>query len=251
MEQTLYPSLTERLVLITGGASGIGADMVRTFADQGCRCVFIDIQDKLGNALADELGENVHFFPCDLTDTKALQSTVLTIVEQHGAVSVLINNAADDDRRLVSDVDESYWTWSQSINVQAQFFMAQAVLPSMKSLQHGAIINLSSISWRIGVPELAVYATAKAGILGLTNTLASAFGEHNIRVNAIEPGAVMTEKQRKLWYPNDQAVQEMLDRQKLARPISGVDIANVALFLASDESSAITGQSLRVDAGFQ
>jgi len=246
-----YPSLDARTVLITGGASGIGADLVKAFAQQGCCCVFFDIQDDIGNDLAKQLGETAFYYRCDLSQTESLRAMVDTVTEAHGPISVLINNAGNDDRQAIDQVDAAYWDWSQSINVKAQFFMAQAVLPSMKSLQQGSIINLSSIAWRIGIPELAAYATAKAGILGLTNTLAADFGQFNIRVNAIEPGAVMTEKQRTLWYPTDDDVQQMVNRQKLNRPITGDDIARVALFLAADDSAMITGQSIRVDAGFQ
>jgi len=250
-DQAQYPSLKAQTVLITGGASGIGADLVRAFAQQECRCVFFDIQDDAGQALAAQLGDDVFYQHCDLTQTEQLQAAVNSVVQQHGAVSVLINNAGDDNRRAVEKIDVKYWAWSQTINVQAQFFMAQAVLPSMKSSMHGSIINLSSIAWRLGIAELAAYATAKAGILGLTNSLATEFGQYNIRVNAIEPGAVMTEKQRRLWYPSEEDVQQMVNRQKLDRVLTGDDIAKAALFLASNDSSMITGQSIKVDAGFR
>jgi len=250
-EQTQYPSLKARTVLITGGASGIGADLVSAFAQQGSRCVFIDIQDDAGNALANRLGNDVFYQHCDLTHTEQLKAAVDNIVEQHGPISVLVNNAGDDTRRPVEKIDTEFWAWSQAINVQAQFFMAQAVLPSMKSSMQGSIINLSSIAWQLGIPELTAYATAKAGIIGLTNTLAADFGQYNIRVNAIEPGAVMTEKQRRLWYQSENDVQQMVNRQKLNRVLVGDDIAKAALFLASNDSSMITGQSIKVDAGFR
>lgn len=251
MQQAQYPSLEGRNVLITGGASGIGADLVTAFAQQGCCVSFFDIKDDAANALVEKLGGQVHYQHCDLCNTDSIKTCVESIVNEIGPLSVLINNAGNDDRRSVSEIDASYWKWSQGINVQAQFFMAQAVVSSMKTLDQGSIINLSSIAWRLGIQELVSYSTAKAGILGLTKSLAAELGEYNIRVNAIEPGAVMTDKQRTLWYPTEEAVQRMVDRQKIRRAITGVDVARAALFLAADDSAMITGQSLQVDAGFQ
>ncbi len=251
MQQTTYPCLKGLNVLITGGATGIGADLVTAFAGQHCKVIFIDVQDDEGDALCNKLGSNTHYQHCDLNDVKQIKNSVAQIVDLHGPISVLINNAANDDRCSIESIDEDYWDWSQGINAKAQFFMAQAVWPSMRSLGKGSIINFSSIAWRLGNPELTAYATAKAGLLGLTQSLAREFGQHNIRVNALEPGAVMTHKQRKLWYPEEEDVQRMVARQMLNKVISGDDIAQVALFLASDDSSAITGQSWQVDAGFR
>lgn len=254
MQHAQYPSLDGRNVLITGGASGIGADLVTAFTQQGCCVSFFDIKDDAATDLVEKLdGQDgpVHYQRCDLSNTNSIQAAVESIVEKVGPLSVLVNNAGNDDRRAVSEIDAHYWEWSQRINVQAQFFMAQAVLPSMKTLNNGSIINLSSIAWRLGIQELVSYSAAKAGILGLTNSLAAELGQYNIRVNAIEPGAVMTDKQRTLWYPTEKDVKRMIDRQKLNRAITGDDIARTALFLASDDSAMITGQSLRVDAGFQ
>lgn len=251
MKPTVYPNLEARHILVTGGATGIGADLVSAFVDQNSQVTFFDIQDDAGHALTNRLGQNANYIHCDLQDTDAIQTHVQSIAEQRGPLSVLVNNAANDDRRPIESTDADFWDWSHRINARSQFFVAQAAYQSMKTLGNGSIINLSSIAWRLGIPELAAYATAKAGILGLTQSLAREFGQHNIRVNAVEPGAVMTEKQRSLWYPTDADINRMVDRQMLNTVVTGADIARVVLFLASDDSSVITGQSIRVDAGFQ
>jgi D-xylose 1-dehydrogenase len=251
MEPTLYPSLAGKVVLITGGASGIGADLVRGFVRQNCTVVFLDIQDKLGQHLAESLGERAHYRRCDLACVNEIRAVVPALLKEFGPVSVLLNNAANDQRQTVESVDTDDWDWSQHTNLRSQFFVAQACYTAMQSLGCGSIINMSSIAWRIGVQDLTAYSTAKAGILGLTHSLALEFGKHRIRVNAIEPGAVMTEKQRKLWYPNEADVARMTSRQLTPDVLLPDDIVRVALFLASSESVGITGQSIRVDAGFR
>ena len=247
-----YPSLEGRVVVVTGGGSGIGADMVRAFAGARAKVAFLDIQAAAGRALADELSGAAcapQFFICDLVDIAALQRTISEIVERVGPVAVLVNNAANDDRHRVADVTPEYWDRSQAINLRHQFFAAQAVHPHMRALGHGSIINMSSIGWRGGPAELPVYAAAKAAVLGLTRSLGRAFGPDNIRVNAIEPGAVMTARQRRLWYRSEESVQAMVDRQCLRQVLLGEEIARTALFLAADDSRMITRQSLVVDAG--
>ena len=247
-----YPGLRDRAVLVTGGATGIGADIVRAFAGQGARVSFLDVLDGPADDLVAELAAGRHrpvFIHCDLTDAEALRTAVTRAGEAGGPVSVLVNNAANDTRHRVEDVTPDLWDKLENINLRAQFFAAQAVLPMMRSLGGGSIINLSSIAWRFGPDEMAVYAAAKSGVLGLTRALARAFGPHNIRVNAIEPGAVMTERQRRLWYPTQESVDAMIERQILRQPLLGQDIARTALFLASDEARMITKQSIIVDAG--
>ena len=251
MKATIYPDLEARHVLVTGGATGIGKDIVTAFINQNCQVTFFDVQDHEGHELANGLGQRAHFFHCDLQDTHAIQTQVQSVANQYGPISVLVNNAANDERCAIESTDAEFWDWSHRINARSQFFVAQAAFQSMKSLNNGAVINLSSIAWRLGIPELAAYATAKAGILGLTQSLAREFGQHNIRVNAVEPGAVMTEKQRELWYPTDDDVNRMVDRQMLKAVLVGIDIARVVVFLASDDSAAITGQSIQADAGFR
>lgn len=234
---------------MTGGASGIGADMVRAFAANGAKVVFIDVQQEAGEALAAEHG--ALFLPCDVTDVPALQQAIAEAADRLGPIGVLVNNAANDDRRPLDDITLDYWDASQAINLRPHFFAAQAVRPQMRQLGGGSIINFSSIAWRGGADGMAPYATAKAAVLGLTRALARGFGADNIRVNAIEPGAVMTVRQRELWYRSEDSVRAMVDRQAIKRVLLGEDIARTALFLAADDSNMITKQSLIVDAGLR
>ena len=243
-----YPSLDGLPVLVTGGATGIGADMVRAFHAQGARVGFLDIQVDAGETLAAEL-PGTRFAPADVTDISALQSAISEVAETLGPIRVLINNAANDKREAVNDVTPADWDLSQAINLRPHFFAAQAVRPGMAAAGGGAIINLSSIAWRLGHGDMTPYVTAKSAVIGLTKSLADAFGPDLIRVNAIEPGAVLTPRQRALWFQTDEAVADLLARQTLAVEITGKDIAAMALFLASDEARAITGQSFIVDAG--
>lgn len=232
---------------MTGGASGIGADLVRAFAANSARVAFVDIQDEAGTVLAHEL--NAHFIRCDVTDIAALRAAIGHVGETLGPIGVLINNAANDDRHQIDDVTVEYWDAAQAVNLRPFFFAAQAVRPQMRKLGGGSIINFSSIAWRGGGDNMPAYAAAKAAILGLTKALARGFGPDNIRVNAIEPGAVMTERQRRLWYRTDESVNAVVERQVLRRVLLATDIARTALFLAADDSAMITRQSIVVDAG--
>lgn len=242
-----YPALKDKPVLITGGATGIGADIVTAFAAQGARVGFLDVQNKAGEALAKATGA---IFVCaDVTNIPALQSTIATIASQIGPVRVLINNAASDKREEPEDVTPDDWDLSQNINLRPHFFAAQAVRPGMAKAGGGAIINLSSIVWKLAGGNMVPYATAKAGVVGLTKSLAHAFGPDNIRVNAIEPGAIFTEKQRQMWFKTEADVQALVDRQLLAHAMDGGEIARMALFLASDDARMITKQAFTVDAG--
>lgn len=249
-----YPSLEGRVVFVTGGASGIGADIVRAFAGTGARVAFVDIQVDAGRRLAEELAASDHaplFLPCDITDVAALRQAIRDAADRLGPVGVLVNNAGNDDRHHVEDVTPDYWDRVQDINLRPHFFAAQAVHPYMRQLGGGSIINLSSIAWRGGAETMVAYASAKAAIVGLTRSLARAFGRDNIRVNAIEPGAVITERQRRLWYPRQEDVDAMVDRQCIKRVLLGDEIARTALFLAADDSRMITKQSITVDAGIR
>jgi NAD(P)-dependent dehydrogenase (short-subunit alcohol dehydrogenase family) len=249
-----YPSLSGRVVLVTGGASGIGADIVRAFAANAAKVAFLDIQADAGRRLAGDLVASPHpplFLQCDLIDIAALGSAVAETKQRLGPVAVLVNNAANDDRHRIGDVTPDYWDWSQNINLRPQFFTAQAVHPHMVELGYGSIINFSSIVWRRGAGQMVAYATAKAGIVGLTRALAQAFGGDNIRVNAIEPGAVITDRQRELWYPTPESVEAMVERQAIKKILLGEEIARAALFLAADDSRMITKQSITVDAGLR
>jgi NAD(P)-dependent dehydrogenase (short-subunit alcohol dehydrogenase family) len=249
-----YPSLEGRVALITGGASGIGADIVRAFARNNAKVAFIDLQRDAGETLAAELAEGGAkplFIECDLTDIAALREAIGEVKARLGPIATLVNNAANDQRHAVADVSVEFWDAAQNVNLRHQFFAAQAAHPHMKELGFGSIVNLSSIVWRFGAAEIPAYAAAKAGVIGLTRALARAFGPDNIRVNAIEPGAVMTERQRQLWYKTEEAVEAMVQRQTLRKVLLGEEIARAALFLAADDSRMITKQSIIVDAGLR
>ncbi|MCC6194467.1 MAG: SDR family oxidoreductase [Burkholderiales bacterium] len=244
-----YPDLAERAVFISGGGSGIGAAFVAQFAAQGCRVAFVDIADAPSRALVAELGEErVRYFPCDVRDIEALRAAIAEAAAVFGPVTVLVNNAARDDRHEIAEVTPEYWDDNFAVNLRHHFFAAQAVAPGMAAAGGGAIINLGSVAWLRGRPNLAAYASAKAAIAGLTRVLAREYGERNIRVNSIMPGAVATARQLALWVtPSDE--QRYLDSQCLKFRVSVDDVARAALFLASAEARAITGQSLVVDAG--
>jgi NAD(P)-dependent dehydrogenase (short-subunit alcohol dehydrogenase family) len=246
-----YPSLDGCVVFITGGGSGIGASMVEAFAGQGAQVAFVDILPNESGALVERLGGAPHkplFVFCDLADIEALRRAVAEVRAKLGPIGVLVNNAARDDRHSIDEVSPEYWDEAMALNLRHQFFAAQAVRPHMRERGGGSIINFSSIVWMYGGAAFIAYATAKAGVVGLTNGLARELGADNIRVNAIAPGAVMTERQMRLWYNEEQA-DVMADRQMIKRRLLPDEIARTALFLASDDSRMITKQCIVVDAG--
>jgi D-xylose 1-dehydrogenase len=252
MSSARHPDLSDKAVLVTGGATGIGADLVRAFAGQGARVGFLDIQDQAAGDLVAELADARHvpvFRSCDLTDLAALQGSITALAALTGPFAVLINNAANDQRHRLDEVTEALWDDLMAVNLRAQLFAAQAVAPMMATQGGGAIVNIASIAWRYGADQMPVYGAAKAGVVGLTKALARALGPQRIRVNAIEPGAVMTERQRRLWYPTQASVDAMTTRQILQTSLLGSDIADAAVFLASDAARMITKQVLVVDAG--
>lgn len=255
MQFATYPSLTDRVVLISGGASGIGADMVRAFVSNGARVGFLDVQDGPAEALVRELGGTARQAPlylhCDVTDVTALQASVESVRARLGPVAVLVNNAADDQRHPVDAVTSEYWDRSFDVNLRHHFFAAQAVHPHMEELGFGSIINFSSIAWRFGADQMVAYATAKGAVVALTRALARSFGPDNIRVNAVEPGAVITERQRELWFKTQDAIDQTVQRQLIRRVLLGEEIARTVLFLAADDSRMITKQSIAVDAGLR
>ena len=243
-----YPELAGRTVFVSGGASGIGEAFVRAFAGQGARVAFVDIDDEGAQGLVDALEGGVTYRHCDVRDVDALQRVIDEIGRELGALRVLVNNAGRDDRHRLDDVTPAYWDERMALNLRHHFFAAQAAARQMTAAGGGVILNLGSVSWMRGRPELAAYTTAKAAIMGLTRTLARELGQHAIRVNAIVPGAIDTPRQRALWL-SDAQERELLAQQCLKFRVTPDDVAQTALFLASDAARAITGQSVVVDAG--
>jgi NAD(P)-dependent dehydrogenase (short-subunit alcohol dehydrogenase family) len=248
-----YPSLRGRVVVVTGGASGIGEAIVEAFAANGSRVAFLDLQvdtaQRLVARLRDAGAPAPLFVPCDLTDISALQSALHTIADQRGPVEVLVNNAGNDARHSIEEVTPESWDRTIAVNLKHQFFAAQAVIPGMRKLGRGSIINMSSIAWVIPSTNVPVYVTAKAAIVGMTRTLAHELGPFNIRVNCIMPGAIATERQRRLWLTPEYEA-EILAAQALKRLILPEEVARLALFLAADDSSAMTNQSYIIDGGW-
>jgi D-xylose 1-dehydrogenase len=253
MTYTRYAGLADRVVLITGGASGIGAAFVRAFAAQQARVAFLDVDADAGEALVREVasasGSAPLFVPCDLLDIDALRAATTEVRAALGDAAVLVNNAANDQRQVLSEVTPAEFDWMIGVNLKHVFFAAQAVVPQMQARRGGSIINMSSIAWMRGAPALPAYAAAKAAIVGFTNSLARLVGPDRIRVNAIAPGMVITERQRQLWYPDEQKIDELRSRQAIPDAVTPDDIASLALFLASDESQRITRQCFQVDGG--
>ncbi|MGX5735924.1 SDR family NAD(P)-dependent oxidoreductase [Bosea thiooxidans] len=248
----LYPDLAGQVVLVTGGASGIGAAITRRFAEQGSVVAFLDIRREAGEALARDLTEagcKAHFRHVDLTDIEALREAIAELDAALGPIRILINNAAHDERHDTETVTPAYWDDRIAVNLKHQFFAAQAVLPAMKAATGGVIINFGSTSWMAGQGGMAAYTASKSGVIGLTRSLARDFGPYNIRVNAIAPGWIMTERQIEKWLtPESEA--ELMRRQCLKRRLVPDEVARFTVFLASEEASACTAQHYVVDGGW-
>jgi NAD(P)-dependent dehydrogenase (short-subunit alcohol dehydrogenase family) len=247
MSFTRYDSLKGRTVVVTGGATGIGAAFVRAFAENGTRVAFLDLQEDAGTALASELDQT--FVSCDLTDIAALRAALDKVHAALGPAAVLINNAANDQRYDFATITPGEFDRTVAVNFRHVFFAAQAVVPQMRELGYGSIVNMSSVSWMRGIPLLEAYASAKAAIVGFTNTLARAVGPDRIRVNAIAPGMVLTDRQRRLWFHDESQIEVGRAQQCLPDLIAPDDIANLALFLASDDSRLITKQCISINGG--
>jgi NAD(P)-dependent dehydrogenase (short-subunit alcohol dehydrogenase family) len=241
-----YRSLENRSVLITGGASGIGASLVEAFAAQGSRVSFLDIDADTGAALAKRSG--ARFTACDLLDIEALRGAVHKIEQEQQGIGVLINNAGKDDRQDFATVEPADWRRLLGLNLDHQFFASQAVSAGMAARSGGSIIMMGSVSWMRGRPGMATYTTAKAAINGLTRTLARELGPKGVRVNCIVPGAILTERQRKLWLTPELDAQ-FIELQALKFRLTAEHVAKVALFLGSDESAGCTGANFLVDGG--
>ncbi len=248
----IYPDLAGKVVFITGGGSGIGAAITFALAMQQARVAFVDISEESSRQLHETIaranGILPLFLPCDIRDTGALKKAIESAQQRLGDISVLVNNAGNDDRHGFEEVTPEYWDARIAVNLKPMFFAAQAVAPQMKRLGGGSIINLGSVIWRIKQTGLPVYNTCKAAITGLTRVLARELGPAGIRVNTLSPGATWTERQIKLWYTPELA-KELLGLQCLKEKILPEDLANMAVFLASEASSKCTAQDFIVDAG--
>ena len=248
----VYSDLAEKVVLVTGGATGIGEAIVRGFARQNAKVVFLDILEQEGRALAEDLALQdtpATFLHVDLKDIAALREAIAEVGRQLGPIAILVNNAAHDERHDTETMTPEYWDDRIAVNLKHQFFAAQAVLPGMKSAGGGVIINFGSTSWMVGQGGMAVYTACKSAVIGLTRSLARDYGRYNIRVNAIAPGWIMTERQIEKWLtPEGEA--ELMSRQCLKRRLVPDELARFTLFLASDEASACTNQHYVVDGGW-
>lgn len=245
-----YPDLRDRSVFITGGGSGIGAALTIGFLSQGARVAFVQRSDAsafVAHAEA-ETGNRPLFIPCDISAPDDLSAAIGRAAEAHGPVRALINNAANDARHETLTTSEADWDRLMDVNLKAYFFAAQAVVPGMQAVGGGSIVNFTSISYMMGNAGYPVYVTANSGINGLTRALAREFGPDRIRVNALAPGWVMTDKQREMWV-TPEALEGHLSRQCLKETLSPEDIVGGTLFLASDASRMMTGQSLVIDGG--
>ena len=250
----IYPSLSQKVVLITGGASGIGASLVESFCRQQATVCFIDIQDQAAAELIARVSSINNattpvYYPCDLSITEELKRTVARTIKQFGRVDVLINNAANDTRHDFRDIDEAYWDSRIQLNLRHYFFAIQAVFDSMKKNQAGAIINMGSMSWHACQGGMTGYTTSKAAIEGLTRGLARDLAKYNIRINTLVPGWVMTERQKAEWL-DAEALESIARNQCLTSELKPEHISAMALFLASDDSAMCTAQNFIVDGGW-
>ncbi len=247
-----YPSLRDRTVFVSGGGSGIGASIVEHFAGQGAKVGFVDIDEPASTALANKIAATgltaPLFLKADVRDVKVYQAAIAEVAAKLGTITVLINNAARDDRHDLADVTPEFWDERIAVNLRHQFFAIQAVAPGMKAAGGGSIVNFSSVSYHTMTARLSVYEAAKAAVIGLTRGLARDLGPDKIRLNAITPGWIMTQRQIDLWL-TPEAEADLMKAQCLKEKVYPPDIARMALFLASDDSSLITAQNFVVDGG--
>ena len=245
-----FTDLKDTSVYITGGGNGIGAALTEGFLAQGARVAFVGRSDarEWCDAMDAKHGNRPHFMQCDITDIDRLKTCIAQAAEAHGPVTVLVNNAANDKRHTTGEVTEEFWDWSQAINLKAYFFACQAVVDGMRDAGEGSIINFSSVSYMMGNAGYPAYTAANAGITGMTRSLAREFGPDGIRVNALAPGWVLTDKQKELWV-TPEALAAHLDRQCLSETLAPQDIVDAVLFLASKTSRMMTGQAMVVDGG--
>ena len=248
--EAVYPSLNNKVVVVTGGGSGIGESITRSFIKQGAKVAFLDFNEKDSMKLINELNtDNLHFEFCDLRDIEQLKNSIKKISSKFGPIQILVNNAARDDRHSLQSVTSEYFDERIATNLKHQLFASQAVVSDMEKNGGGAIINMGSTSWMIGQGGMPCYTTAKSAIQGLTRGLARDLGPKNIRVNCVVPGWIMTERQVDMWL-TPESEKELMDRQCIKRKLFPKDIARFVLFMASDEASACSNQSFVVDGGW-
>jgi NAD(P)-dependent dehydrogenase (short-subunit alcohol dehydrogenase family) len=248
MSSAIYPSLKSKRVVVTGGGSGIGAGLTAGFVRQGAEVIFLDIADEDSKALVAQLsGADIPpvYKHCDLMDLESLKATLAEI----GDVDVLVNNAGNDDRHKLADITPAYWDNRMGVNLRHMLFAAQAVAPGMAKRGGGAIINFGSISWHLGLEDLVLYETAKAGIEGMTRALARELGPDDIRVTCVVPGNVKTKRQEKWYTPEGEA--EIVKAQCLKGRLVPDHVASLVLFLASDDAALCTGHEYWIDAGWR
>ncbi len=248
MSSAIYPSLKGKRVVVTGGGSGIGAAVVSAFARQGSKVMFLDILESESRAVEKACGSCDHppvFHKCDLKDLEA----VAAFFKDAGPIDVLVNNAGNDDRHKLSDITPAYWDERIAVNLRHMLFCAKEAAPGMKKRGGGAIVNFGSISWHLGLPDLVIYETAKAGIEGMTRALARELGPDNIRVTAVVPGNVKTPRQMKWYTPEGE--NEIVAQQSLKARVEPDNVAALVLFLASDDGRMCTGHEYWIDAGWR
>jgi D-xylose 1-dehydrogenase len=253
MSHSVYPSLRDQRVVVTGGGSSIGAAIVESFARQGAHVAFLDIAETESQELERRLADSPHaphYHACDLTDIEAVRRVFARIRTELGRIDILVNNAANDDRHALEDITPAYWDERIAVNLRHYFFCAQAVIADMKAARRGAIINLGSVSWHLGLPDLTIYQTAKAGIEGMTRGLARDLGPYGVRVNCVVPGGVRTPRQMRLWHTPDEETR-ILSQQCLKVRVEPYDVAAMVVFLASDDARMCTGHEYFVDAGWR
>jgi len=247
-----YPDLAGKRVVITGGGSGIGAELTVAFVKQGARVYFLDIAEEASRALEASLANSrvaPTFIKCDLTNIDELKATFARIEKEAGGVDILLNNAANDDRHDIENVTPAYWESRMNVNLRHQYFCAQAVIPGMKERKYGVLLNFGSISWHLPHTQLGLYMMAKAAIEGMTRSQAREFGPHGIRANTVVPGAVVTPRQKALWHNPDEEAR-ILAGQCIPERVEMEDVAALALFLASNNARHISGREYFVDCGW-
>ena len=248
-----YPSLKDRVVFISGGGSGIGASIVEHFCQQGAKVGFVDLDEAASQELVEAMASaghyRPHFIACDLRDIEALRAAIGAVRAALGPITVLVNNAANDQRHDLDEVTPEFWDDRFAVNLKHQFFAAQAIYPDMEAAGAGAIVNIGSVSWMIGQGGMPCYTTAKSAIAGLTRSLARDLGPKNIRVNCVVPGWIMTQRQLDLWL-TPEAEADLMERQCLKRKLVPADIAKAVLFFASEDSGGFTNQSYVADGGW-